>query len=183
MKLNIKNFLTSPWTILSSIVIGLLCGVYFPETSIEVEPIGSIYISLLKVVVLPFLLATILVGVISLLQKEGSANMIKRIIIGFVGSMFIAGVVGVGSVLLTGTEMTPDKKAQLGVLVNDKDTGSDLNITLKEPMPQAAEVNPLLMAEKFIPENIFKSLNLGESLKVVIFCLIFGIALGHVKNA
>jgi Na+/H+-dicarboxylate symporter len=109
--------------------------------------------------------------------------MIKRIIIGFVGSMFIAGVVGVGSVLLTGTEMTPEKKAQLGVLVNDKDTGSDLNITLKEPMPQAAEVNPLLMAEKFIPENIFKSLNLGESLKVVIFCLIFGIALGHVKNA
>jgi len=183
MKMNIKSFLTSPWTILSSIVVGVICGVYFPQESIEVEAIGSIYISLLKVVVLPFLLATILVGVISLLQKEGSANMIKRIIIGFVGSMFLAGVVGVGSVLLTGTEMTPDKKAQLGVLVNDKDTGSDLNITLKEPMPQAAEVNPLQMAEKFIPENIFKSLNLGESLKVVIFCLIFGIALGQIRNA
>jgi proton glutamate symport protein len=36
---------------------------------------------------------------------------------------------------------------------------------------------------KFIPENIFASLNSGESLKVVIFCLIFGIALGQVKAA
>jgi len=38
------------------------------------------------------------------------------------------------------------------------------------------------MAEKFIPENIFKSLDMGESLKVVIFCLIFGVALGNIKS-
>jgi Na+/H+-dicarboxylate symporter len=147
------------------------------------ESIGGIYISLLKVVVLPFLLATILVGVISLLQKEGSATMIKRIIIGFIGSMVIAGAIGVGSVAITGSEMTQEKKVQLGALVNNKDQGSDLNITLKEPMPITPTVSPMEVAEKFIPENIFKSLDMGESLKVVIFCLIFGIALGNIKTA
>ena len=183
MSIYLKSFLVSPWTILSSIILGVLAGVYLPQESMEFESIGGIYISLLKVVVLPFLLATILVGVISLLQKEGSATMIKRIIIGFIGSMVIAGAIGVGSVAITGSEMTQEKKVQLGALVNNKDQGSDLNITLKEPMPTTTAVTPMQIAEKFIPENIFKSLDMGESLKVVIFCLIFGIALGNIKTA
>ena len=180
--MNLKSLLVNPWTILGSIVLGICAGVYFPNQSMIFEPIGGIYISLLKVVVLPFLLATILVGVITLLQKEGSEAMIKKIIIGFLGSMFLAGVIGVGSVVLTGSEMTPEKKTQLGALVNNKDTGSELSITLKEPMPVAPAVNPLHITEKFIPDNIFKSLDMGESLKIVIFCLIFGIALGNIKS-
>ena len=179
---HLKTFLTSPWTILGSIIIGILSGVYAPTFSLNFESIGSIYISLLKVVVLPFLLATILVGIIGLLQKEGSQTLIRRIIIGFVSSMFLAAVIGVGTVVVTGSEMTPEKKTQLGVLVNDKDSGADLNITLHEPMPVAPPVNAGKMAEKFIPENIFNTLNNGESLKIVIFCLIFGISLGHLKT-
>ena len=179
---HLKTFLTSPWTILGSIVLGILGGVYAPEFSTNLDSIGSIYISLLKVVVLPFLLATILVGIIGLLQKEGSETLIRKIIIGFVGSMFLAAVIGVGTVLVTGTEMTPQKKTEFGVLVNNKDTGTDLNITLHEPMPTAPPISAGKMAEKFIPENIFNTLNNGESLKIVIFCLIFGVALGHLQT-
>jgi Na+/H+-dicarboxylate symporter len=179
---NLKSFLISPWTILGSIIVGILCGVYAPGFSIGLDSIGSIYISLLKVVVLPFLLATILVGIIGLLQKEGSEALIRKIIIGFVGSMFLSAVIGVGTVLVTGTDMTPQKKTEFGVLVNNKDTGTELNITLHEPMPKTAEVSAGKMAEKFIPENIFATLNNGESLKIVIFCLIFGVALGHLKT-
>jgi Na+/H+-dicarboxylate symporter len=179
---HLKTFLTSPWTILGSIILGILGGVYAPHFFMNFESIGSIYISLLKVVVLPFLLATILVGIIGLLQKEGSQELIRKIIIGFVGSMFLAAVVGVGTVLLTGTEMTPQKKTEFGVLVNNKDNGTELSVTLREPMPQAEPVNPARLAEKFIPENIFATLDRGESLKIVIFCLIFGISLGHLKT-
>jgi Na+/H+-dicarboxylate symporter len=179
---HLKTFLTSPWTILGSIIVGILGGVYAPEFSIGLDSIGSIYISLLKVVVLPFLLATILVGIIGLLQKEGSQELIRKIIIGFIGSMFLAAIIGVGTVLITGTEMTPQKKTEFGALVNNKDTGTELSITLHEPMPTSAPVNAGKMAEKFIPENIFATLNNGESLKIVIFCLIFGVALGHLKT-
>jgi proton glutamate symport protein len=179
---HLKSFLVSPWTILGSIIVGILSGVYAPEFSMGLDSIGSIYISLLKVVVLPFLLATILVGIIGLLQKEGSQALIRRIITGFVASMFIAAFIGVGTVVVTGSEMTPEKKTQLGVLVNNKDTGTDLAITLKEPMPVAPPVSAGKMAEKFIPENIFNTLNNGESLKIVIFCLIFGVALGHLQT-
>jgi hypothetical protein len=108
--------------------------------------------------------------------------LIRKIIIGFVGSMFIAATIGVGTVMLTGTDMTPEKKTEFGALVNNKDTRTELSITLHEPMPQSAPVSAGKMAEKFIPENIFNTLNNGESLKIVIFCLIFGVALGHLKT-
>ena len=136
----LKNVLTNPWTILISIISSVVCGIYIPDVTINLEVIGSVYISLLKVVVLPFLLATILVGVISLLQREGSASLIRKIVVGFVASMIVAGTIGVGSVLITSSEMTPEKKVQLGSLVNSKDSSSDINITLHEPMPSVPEV-------------------------------------------
>ena len=135
--MNLKKFLSSPWTILGSILLAVAGGVYLPKEVMALESIGSIYISLLKVVVLPFLFATIMVGVVGLLQKEGSQSMIKKIVIGFIASMFLAATVGVGSTLITGSEMTAEKKIQLGALVNNKDQSSEMTITLKEPMPVA----------------------------------------------
>ena len=180
----IKKVLTNPITVLLSIAAGVLSGMFFPETSISREGVGGIYLSLLKVTVLPFLFATILVGVVSLLQRDGAANLIKRIIFGFLISMVLASAVGIASVVFTAPEMTPEKTVSLGSLVNNKDTGAtDLDVTMREPMPTPPEINPFSVFGKFIPENIFASLNTGESLKVVIFCLIFGIALGQVKAA
>jgi len=179
---HLKTFLTSPWTILGSILAGVAAGIYTPNTISEFESIGGIYIMLLKVVVLPFLFATILVGVINLLQKEGSHDMIKKIIIGFLVSMFISAIVGVITVAATGTEMTPEKKTQLGALVNTKNDSGELSITLNEPMPTTPTADPMALAQKFIPDNIFATLDKGESLKIVIFCMIFGIALGNLKS-
>lgn len=179
---HLKTFLTSPWTILGSILAGVAAGIYTPNTISEFESIGGIYIMLLKVVVLPFLFATILVGVINLLQKEGSHDMIKKIIIGFLASMFISAVIGVITVAATGTEMTPEKKTQLGALVNTKNDSGELSITLNDPMPTTPAADPMALAQKFIPDNIFATLDKGESLKIVIFCMIFGIALGNLKS-
>ena len=66
----IKKFLTSPLTVFGSIILGVLAGIWYPAESQMFEGIGGIYLSLLKVVVLPFLLATILSGIVSLLQRE-----------------------------------------------------------------------------------------------------------------
>lgn len=178
----LKKILTNPFTILSAILAGVAFGFYFPTESIEFEDVGLIYLSLLKVVVLPFLLATILVGIISLLQKDDAAGMIKRIIFGFMLSMVLASAVGVGTVMLTSSDMTPEKQAKMGSLVTDRDQGTvDLEITLHKDKEEKKDDGPSIYT-KFIPENIFQSLNTGESLKVVVFCLIFGIALGQLKN-
>ena len=179
----IKKFLTSPLTVFGSIVLGIFAGILYPAESQLFEGIGGIYLSLLKVVVLPFLLATILVGIVSLLQREGANSMIKRIVIGFLISMVMSGAVGITAVTLTSGEMTQDKKITLGALVSSRGTGSnDLQMTLQPQTEVVVKTDPFAVFTKFIPENIFSALNQGESLKVVLFCLIFGISLGSIKN-
>jgi Na+/H+-dicarboxylate symporter len=180
----IKKILTNPLTIILSIILGVLAGVWYPSESQLFEGVGGIYLSLLKVVVLPFLLATILVGIVSLLQREGASKMIKKIMIGFILSMFLSGAIGIAAVKLTSGEMTNEKKVLLGNLVNSKDSGSTgFEMTLQVLDTQEEKSNPFEIFNKFIPENIFQALNLGESLKVVVFCLIFGISLGNIKSS
>lgn len=180
----VKKFLTSPITVLSSIVIGVMAGVVYPQDSQIFEGVGSIYISLLKVVVLPFLLATILVGIVGLLQRDGASSMIKKIIAGFFISMVLASAIGIASVQLTSGEMTPEKKTMLGSLVSSRDSpANDTQITLQYVPVPVVKSDPFAIFGKFIPENIFSALNMGESLKVVIFCLIFGISLGQIRGA
>jgi hypothetical protein len=179
-----KKILVNPITIFLSIIFGVLMGVFYPSASADLEFIGSVYLSLLKVVVLPFLLATILVGVVSLLQKEDSAGMIRKIIVGFIASMILASAIGVVTVTLMPSDVSSSKMESFGNIINSKDSGaSDLEVTLFGPQPEVRKPDPFAIFNKFIPENIFSSLNGGESLKVVIFCLIFGISLGFVKNA
>jgi len=180
----VKKFLTNPVTVLGSIAVGVLAGVWYPTESQMFEGVGGIYISLLKVVVLPFLLATILVGIVGLLQREGASSMIKKIVVGFLASMVIAGAIGIASVQLTSGEMTAEKKVMLGSLVSSRDSPSnETQMTLQYVAKPVAHSDPLAMFGKFIPENIFSALNMGESLKVVIFCLIFGISLGQIRGA
>jgi Na+/H+-dicarboxylate symporter len=180
----IKKFLTSPLTVFGSIILGVLAGIWYPAESQMFEGIGGIYLSLLKVVVLPFLLATILSGIVSLLQREGASSMIKKIIVGFLFSMLLSSAIGIASVQITSGDMTPDRKATLGSLVSSRGSGSsDLQMTLQAHDDATEKTDPFAIFTKFIPENIFSALNLGESLKVVIFCLIFGISLGSIKSS
>jgi len=179
----IKKFLTSPLTVFGSIILGVLAGIWYPTESQMFEGIGGIYLSLLKVVVLPFLLATILSGIVSLLQRDGASSMIKKIIVGFLFSMLLSSAIGIASVQVTSGDMTPERKATLGSLVSSRgSSSSDLQMTLQAHNDTAEKPDPFAIFTKFIPENIFSALNLGESLKVVIFCLIFGISLGSIKS-
>ena len=109
--------------------------------------------------------------------------MIKRIVVGFLCSMLVASAIGIASVQLTSGEMTPEKKVTLGSLVSSRDNaGNETQMTLQLVATPVVKTDPLMFG-KFIPENIFSALNTGESLKVVIFCLIFGISLGQIKGA
>ena len=110
--------------------------------------------------------------------------MIKKIMIGFILSMILSGAIGIAAVKLTSGEMTNEKKVMLGNLVNSKDSGTNsFEMTLQVTNTPEKKSNPFEIFNKFIPENIFQALNLGESLKVVVFCLIFGISLGNIKSA
>ena len=49
----LKDFISSPLTILGSVVLGALIGTQSPQLSAYVAPLGSIYLTLFKMCVFP----------------------------------------------------------------------------------------------------------------------------------
>ena len=56
MKKEYFKFLLSPWTIIISMLFGVIIGIYFKELTRYLAPIGEIYISILKMSVLPVMI-------------------------------------------------------------------------------------------------------------------------------
>jgi Na+/H+-dicarboxylate symporter len=176
----LKRLATHPLVVIASICAGVAAGVYLPRFSMDIAVIGTLYMALLKVVVLPFVLATVLGGVVGLLRREGASKLIGRIVIGFTLSMLLASAVGVAVATLTSPDMTVDRKASLGSLVTDE--GSELRMTWAKGEGPATTQTQQPMVLRFIPDNVFAALDQGDSLKVVVFALIFGISLGSLKE-
>jgi len=89
-------------------------------------------------------------------------------------AVIIATLLGPGRNLTTATLKT------LGVLVNQ--SGVDLEMSLSGPLPTAETPNASVVIESLVPDNIFAALSEGQTLKVLLFSIIFGISLGLVKT-
>ena len=176
----LKRLATHPLTVIASIAVGVALGVHLPRVAQDIAVVGTLYMALLKVVVLPFVLATVLGGVVGLLRRDGASRLIGRIVIGFFLSMVLASAAGVAVATLTAPDMTVERKASLGTLVTDE--GSELRMNwAKGDGPVVAAPQPPMVL-RFIPDNVFAALDQGDSLKVVVFALIFGISLGSLKE-
>ena len=180
----IRKILLSPVAVLIGIAAGVAGGIYQPSVSLGLEALGGAYLSLLKLTLMPFLVATLLVGVISLLRQKDAARLIQRIVLSFLISSAGASVIGIGTVLVTAHETTPEQQVALGNLFNNSDKRpTDLEVSLSGGAPVDTVPGFADLVSKFVPDNIFASLASGESLKVVLFCLLFGVALSRTDIA
>lgn len=64
----ITNVLSNRLFFLATLVASVLFGLNFPEISNSLDPIGTHYISILKLIVLPYLLTTITIGIASVVS-------------------------------------------------------------------------------------------------------------------
>jgi hypothetical protein len=177
-----KKFLFSPLTVIAMIPLGVFLGDVYPSESQNFAFLGYSYLSLLKLAVLPYLLTTILIGITSLLQQEESSLLIKRIVFWFAISSIVASLIGLITFLEISTGITQEQHLAFGNLVNSAQTSSDLEISLTHPDPELPSITAGAIFEKFIPDNIFANLTTGDNLKVVIFALIFGVALSKTNG-
>lgn len=176
------EWLRSPWAILISSALGIFIGTALPHLATWIAPFGSIYLGLLKMCVLPILLSTIAHSLGRLMQSHDARRYVQRILLVFPISLLtismiavvIAAVAGPGRNLSTATLET------LGVLVNQ--SGVDLEMALSGPITDGANPDISSMVGSLVPENIFAALSEGQTLKVLLFAIIFGIALGLVKT-
>ena len=72
------EWLLSPWTLLLSLLLGVLLGMFSPKTALLLESPGILFLSLFKMCILPILVTSIISSLGHLFFEGRGAYMIKR---------------------------------------------------------------------------------------------------------
>ncbi len=169
----------------TQIIFGLIFGILFGVVAIQlpglsgftinyIKPIGEIFISALQMIAVPIVLASLIVGVSNL----GDISKLSRIGGKTIGIYMITTLIAITIGLLAVNTLKPGK--MLSVEIRDelmaKYSAQAASSALKaEEMIDAGPLQPLV---DMVPKNIFSAVSDNINLlQVVIFALIFGIAL------
>ena len=183
MKRIVHDTLLNPLVVFAALGLAILAGLYLPDVSAQLEPAGGYYISLLKMIVLPYLFVTVTIGITKIASDPNASRYIARLVVIYPVAMLVAALVAIGSCLLIAPGGTVDgpSLSALGDIVNgraDELLPDDEVMLAAPPVTEAAGIETAF-GERIIPENIFAALTNGDSLKVVVFCIVFGAALAR----
>ncbi len=151
------------YRILIGLVAGAIVGIIFGESIVWLNPLGSLLVNLLKMIVMPVILATLVVGAASINPKSLGKVGVKIIIYYMVTSAF---AVFIG--LLMGNIFKPGQNLALGSFAE----------TAGKELVAPKFVDTLL---NIIPTNPFGSIAKGDVLPVIFFAIFLGIAISYLK--
>ena len=160
----VKKYATTNTLVVAGIVLGALFGILLPELALKQQVIGQMFISFLKMLVVPLVFASIYVAIVGL----GSLEQLKSI-----------GIRTIGLYLMT----TALAVVLAIVAMNVVNIGSPVSSEGLE-FAKAATVKPFsfeAMILSFIPTNIFSALSNGSMMQIIVFAVLFGVASLYVK--
>jgi Na+/H+-dicarboxylate symporter len=172
------TFLKSPLAILLGIILGGLIGAMLPILVPPLAWVGDAYLSFLKLCALPIMLSAIVGGTYRLLGEKDSNSIIIRLLFAVFAGFILCNLVAIGiGWVAQSSEIDPATLASLGTEVNK--TGIDYQLfVFKAPPPtETADLGLGALLNNLISDNIFSSLSEGQTLEVLTFAILFGIAL------
>ena len=156
--------------IFSSMIIGVEFGLDFPDLSLELKRFGDIFLRLIKTLVAPLLFSTLVVGI----AGHGNLKQVGRIglksIIYFEIVTTFALFLGLAAINIS---QAGKGVQQVEVTEKMKEKSADLLAQLEKPKDHLVDI---------FPENFAKSIVENQVLQIVVFSLIFAIALSLVQN-
>ena len=117
----LSRLLLNPVLVLASLAAAVLFGFSSPALASALEPLGGYYLSLLKVVVLPYLFSAIMSGIAHIAADPASRRYLGRIVVVCILAMITAALVGLaaGFVFPPAGQVSGVALAALGDIVND----------------------------------------------------------------
>lgn len=171
--------------ILISLVLGLIYGVlaiqlgWVEFTQNWINPWGTIFVRLLKLIAVPLVLASLITGVASLSDLQKLSRIGGKTIALYLMTTVIALTIGVGvaNVVNPGLSVPQEMREQLQSLYE-----TDVAETHQQ-VESAKAQGPLQALVDMVPENIFNAAADNKAmLQIVFFAILFGIGLIQVDN-
>jgi len=166
------------WQILIGMILGLLFG--FAMTYIEwgrgfvqdwINPFGTIFVKLLKLIAIPLILASLVKGISDLKDISKFKKIGLRTIAIYICTTIIAITIGL---LLVNILQPGDGISEETITKLTETYASDSGVTSKlEEASRRKEVGPLQFLEDMVPDNAFGALSDNRLMLQVIFFTIF----------
>ncbi|MVZ62055.1 dicarboxylate/amino acid:cation symporter [Sphingobacterium humi] len=163
-----KKILSSLYVqVIIAIVIGILCGIFYPDFAVKMKPLGDGFIKLIKMVIAPLIFSSIVIGIAGMqdIKKVGKIGLTA--IIYFEIMTTVALLIGL-------------------VFVNWIQPGTGMNIDPASLDPSAVSEYVSKSKEQdsimdfiigIIPSNVIAAVASDNLLQVLVFAVLFGVGL------
>lgn len=149
---------------LLAIVTGLFFGVFYPEIALEQKIIGSIFLSLLKMLIIPLVFASIFVAIVGIGSVTELKGVGKRAFTYYFSTTVLAVLIGIIVVNIINPGVGSTYQIETGSVPEIKDFSIDQFIL------------------GFIPTNIFASIHNGSIIQIIFFVVLLSMATLHLKE-
>ena len=151
--------------ILLGLILGAIAGLIFGPKIVLVSPLGDIFVRLLKMIVMPVVMFTLIVGAASIHPARLGRVGVKALVIYMITT---ACAVALG--LIMGNIFSPGKGLEL------VGAASAFGKELSQPSLIDTLVN-------IVPKNPFSAFSSGNILPTIFFCIIFGIGVAFLRES
>lgn len=174
----------NPWVVLTCIGAGASFAQIAPDFSRNCSFIGDIYVDLLKMIVLPFMMATIVLSLQKLFSEGQATAIFGRLLLVFMCASTIAVAVAaaVSLVFHPGAGLSTEARNALGQIVGADLDLSNTRLSLHVQDANDAGTHMSSFLRSLVPSNVFAALSAGETIKVLIFSLLLGAAVGQIRG-
>lgn len=161
------------WQIFIGLILGIMVGAIFygsPKVATYLQPIGDVFLRLIKMIVIPIIVSSLIVGVANVGDVKKLGKLGGKTILYFEIITTIAIIVG----LLAANIFQP------GVGVNMK---SLEKTDIQSYVDTTNEVQHHSMVETFVnivPKNVFEALSTGNMLPIIFFSVMFGLGVAAI---
>ena len=146
--------------ILIAIISGVAAGLLLGEKAKHVKIVGDLFIRLLRMIIIPLIMASMVAGVVSIGNIRNLGKIGLRTFVYYMATTLLA--VGVGLILVN--VLKPGAGVELGM----------------ETSVEAVTPSVVSIVTDIVPKNLFKSMAEDKVLSIIFFSLLLGVALSSV---
>ena len=162
------------WHIFLGLILGVICGIVFPQTQYPLAHkiftfIGQAFINIIQMVVIPLVISAIVIGISSVGDNKQLAKFGKKMILFY--TIITVAAVSIGALLAV--FMRPGEGAK--EFINPAIAQELQGLVSTMIADQHSHLAQILL--NLIPRNPFYALSLGDMIPIIIFVLVFAIAL------
>ena len=168
------------WKILIGMILGLLFGLLMKNLEQKglvvdwIKPFGTIFINLLKMIAVPLIVVSLIVGLADLKDISKLSKLGSRTVLFYLSSTVIAVSIGLvlANLIKPGKYINDESRESL---IKNFSTDASQKIELAVKAKNSGPLQPLV---DIVPDNFFKALSdNGSMLQVILFVILVGIGL------